>query len=487
MKKLFGEKSWASDERVQLGLLFLFALTVFFAKLGMNGMANYDDCFYAEKAKQILQNHNWWDLTYNHHPALENPPLYMWLMALAFKCMGVTVFAAKAPSALMGVLTVLLLYHFGKSLFNNWIGFYGAFILTATYPFFKYARHAMVDVTLTFFGLVALYSLFLALRKDRRFFLFWGLGIGFGMLTKSVLGLFPMVITVIFLLFISNRRKLLDPFFWLGCLVAMVVGGSWYWVEYLHFGNNFLNTHFGWLIFQRGLVEKPITRWTRYSYFTDLLTYYWPWLPLALWGIWLGIKKGLRKNEDLFFLLIWPLTIFSVMSVMSSHALWYILPAFPGFALWAAYALDHVLSAQNKVKLGKILIGVGLVLTVVLNAQPYALDRDREKDTRIVAPYIKHFCGQGAKLIAMRESFYGLNNAMLFFSDHAAEPLYDNADGVEKEFQDKAVVLCVVHRGDMDDVQKTVKQWYPVKYGEDFVLLSNQKLDTSDVRSDLLN
>ncbi len=46
-------------------------------------MANFDDCFYAEKAKEILQNRQWWILTFDHNPAFENPPLYMWLTALS--------------------------------------------------------------------------------------------------------------------------------------------------------------------------------------------------------------------------------------------------------------------------------------------------------------------------------------------------------------------------------------------------------------------
>ena len=94
---------------------------------------------------------------------------------------------------------------------------------------------------------------------------------------------------------------------------------------------------------------------------------------------------------------------------------------------------------------------------------------------------MKHFADNGDRLIALREEFFGLNNTLLFFSDHAAEPLYQNVADIQKEFLSKQIVLCVAHRGDLAEIQKTVTTWYPVKYAEDLVLISNQKLDINDV------
>ncbi len=471
------------EDRLYFGILFLFSLTVFFTRLGSGGMANYDDCFYAEKAKEILQNQQWWILTFDHNPAFENPPLYMWLAAISYKIFGVGVYAAKFPSALMATLNVCLLYSLARFLFNPWVGRYAAFILTATYPFFKYGRHAMVDVTLTFFFVTALYCLLLALRKNPIYFIPWGLCIGLAVLTKSVLGLFPLLISVLFLLATSQWRKIHKGYFLAGCLKAAIVGGSWYGIEYLSFGQAFLKTHFGWLIFQRGFQYKGEPWFHHLSYLKDLLIFDWPWLPLEALGLIVMLRAGRWRNENILLILIWITAVIGVMSCMQTGVLWYIMPSFPALALVAAWALDRFLGERTKVNLGKVLAGIGLLTVVLLNTLPIPLNQDREKDVRILAPYVKNFCGEGAALVALREDYYGLNNSLLFFSDHAAETFLNDPKGLKAIFDSPKLVLCVAHRGDLDELKTALREWYPVKYGEDLVLIANQKTNTSDLNT----
>jgi len=173
-----------------------------------------------------------------------------------------------------------------------------------------------------------------------------------------------------------------------------------------------------------------------------------------------------------------------VMSCMKTRYVWYLMQSLPALALVSANGLYHwagIPSQREKVFKGIFVLGLSAV--VLLNFLPYALDRDREKDTRIIAPYVKQFADKGAKVIALREEYYGLNNALLFFSDHAAEPLYPNVVDIQKEFASPQLVLCVAHRGDLDEIQKTFPDWYPVKYGDDLILIANQRLDVSDVQT----
>ncbi len=474
----------ALSERIQLGVLALFTLSIYFSKLGLNGMANFDDCFYAEKAKEILQNHKWWTLTYNHHPAFENPPFYMWLAALSYKIFGIGVFAAKFPSALMGFLNVMLVYHLGKYLFHRRVGLYAGFILATTYPFLKYSRHAMVDVTLTFFVVSALFLFLLALRKDRRFFLLWGFCIGLAMLVKSVLGLFPLAISGAFLLSTSQWKKALNPFFFSGLAISLFVGCSWYAVEYLSFGQNFIEVHFSWLIFQRGFQGNPEPLYRHLGFLLDLTTYYWPWLPLSvLGGVWMARTK-LRKNENNLFVLIWFSLIFIIISLLKARVIWYFMPCFPALALLSGYAADRIISTSKwRFTTAKILLTAGVSIAVLLPALPFRLDKDREKDTRVLAPYVKYFGDRGAKIVALHEEFYGLNNALLFFSDHAAEPLFQKVEDLERVFQNRDTVLCLAHRKDLPEIQVGVKKWYPVKSGEDLMLIVNRELEASEVQA----
>ena len=115
----------------------------------------------------------------------------------------------------------------------------------------------MFDVTLSFFVTVALISLWLALHKDARYFFLWGICTAVAVLIKSVLGLFPAVISVAFLLATGRWKKLFSPAFLGGCAIIVLVGFSWYRNEAIIFGKSFYNVHFGWLIIERGFQNAP--------------------------------------------------------------------------------------------------------------------------------------------------------------------------------------------------------------------------------------
>ena len=138
-----------------LSAIFIGAVLIF-SKLGGDGIANYDDAFYAQKAKEIWQTGSWMTLHYAGAPAFENPPGFIWLVALSYKIFGVNDFGAIFPSALFGVLTMVLVYFFGRSLFGAGTAPVAAFVMATTLYFIKYARHAMIDVTLSFFVTAAL-------------------------------------------------------------------------------------------------------------------------------------------------------------------------------------------------------------------------------------------------------------------------------------------------------------------------------------------
>jgi 4-amino-4-deoxy-L-arabinose transferase-like glycosyltransferase len=470
------------NEKFQLFFLTLFALTVFFAKLGLNGLANYDDCFYAEEAKEILKTGNWIILHYNGGAAYHNAPLFMWLVALSYKVFGLSVFAAKFPSALMGFMTVFLIYYLGRILFDANQAFLAAFILSTTYPFFKYARHSMLDVTLAFFVTLAMLALVLALRKNDKFFWLWGLAIGLAILTKSAFGVFPLIITFLFLPLAGRWKTFINPHFWGGVATALVIAGAWVASQYMIGGQDFINMHLKFIIMGKVSDDTPEAWYAHLGFIKDLFIFYWPWIPVAIYGLVRIMRGDLKDRETTVLLVLWSLTVLVVMSCMKTRYIWYLMQSLPALALVSANGLYHwagIPSQQEKVFKGIFILGLSAV--VLLNFLPYALDRDREADTRILAPYVKYFGDKGDRVIALREEFYGLNNAMLFFSDHAAEPLYQNVADIQKEFAVVQPVLCVAHRVDLDELQKSGFGWYPVKYANDLILIANQKLDVNDI------
>ncbi|MGA7159980.1 MAG: glycosyltransferase family 39 protein [Bacteroidota bacterium] len=473
--------SMVSDPRWQTVLVIFFAVTVMFSKIGTEGLANYDDCFYAEKAKEVLQTGSWMTLHYNGNPAFENPPMYIWLVAVAYKIFGINEYAAIFPSALMGVMTVLLIYFAARRSYGQWTGFFAAIILSTTFIFTRYARRAMFDVTLSFFVTAALISLWLALHKDARYFFLWGCCTAVAVLIKSVLGLFPAVISVTFLLATGHWKKLFSLTFLGGCAIIVLLGFSWYFHELMMFGKSFYSLHFGWLIIERGFQNAPEPWYAHLSYLKDLLVYYWPWLPLFIYGFIRAVRGAVRRDERSILLALWVLIIVGTMSAMSNRVLWYIMPIFPAAAIMCGESLTDLLSNSARLRFAKVCWLLAIVVAILINATPLQLGMHREVEVRTIAPYVKYYGNEGATVIGYRQPFYGLNNALLFYSDHAANPIVSTWNEVDEAFKSEKTVLCVVNCTDLNDLAGHIGNLSIIKQCAALALVANRQLNTSKV------
>jgi 4-amino-4-deoxy-L-arabinose transferase-like glycosyltransferase len=434
-----------------LAVVFLGAVLIF-SKLGGRGIANYDDCFYAQKAKEILSSGSWMTMTHAGVPSFENPPGFIWLQALSYLLFGVGDFSAVFPSALFGVLTVVLVYFYSRELTGPGAAWPSAFVMATTFFFLKYARHAMIDVTLTFFSALALYAAVLAVRKDRRWFLLWGASTAFCVLMKSVLGFFPPLITVVFLIATRRSRTLIDPWFLAGSAIAIVAGCSWYLHEYLAFGSDFTRLHFSWLIVQRGFEGGGDPWHSHLSYLADIAATYWPWLPVFAWGAWRLVAAARKGDEAALLLLVWPALIVGVMSLMQTRASWYIMPAYAAFAMTCGAAIDSWMGDRLKKLAPRTIAIFAVAAGLVINFTPIELSSERELDARTLAPVLRERAGAGAKLVGYNFDFHSVNNALLFYSDHAARPVYSDPGELADAMSEPSPVVCVLYARHLPDV-----------------------------------
>ena len=102
---------------------------------------------------------------------------------------------------------------------------------------------------------------------------------------------------------------------------------------------------------------------------------------------------------------------------------------------------------------------------------------------RIIAPYVKHFAENGDKVVAYKYDYYGLNNALLFYSDHAASPSYHKPEEISSALETSDTVLCVVSVSDYDEIVQNVHGFHVIKKTDEIILISNKPLDTSDIKT----
>src|SRR5439155_1547430 len=295
----------------------------------------------AGKGKEMVRGGDWLTPHSAGTPRLDNPPLFLWLQSVAFLVLGVNDRAAIFWSALSGALCIPILYRLarlrlGLDPFESWSA---ATVLLTTQYFLKYARHAMFDVFLTLLFLVAIYAYVRAVQGERRSFLLLGLATGLGILTKSVLGLFPLTVAVVHLLATGRGRTLRDGWLLGGLGVAALVAAPWYVANFLRSGGQLLEEHFRWLLWQRGLgIGGGVRPWWSYlDYLRELGQVYWPWLPLAVAGLVIAIRETAApavaatapastaaaapavaapwsRRDTALLLLLWLFTVVGIMS-----------------------------------------------------------------------------------------------------------------------------------------------------------------------------
>ena len=126
-------------------LIGMLASTVFLTQLGSSRLWDRDEPRNAGCAAEMLQRGDWVVPTFNGELRAHKPVLTYWAMMLAYSVLGVSEFAARLPSAVCGVGTVLLTCLIGCRLYSRQAGCWAAVALATTVMFSIESRAATHD------------------------------------------------------------------------------------------------------------------------------------------------------------------------------------------------------------------------------------------------------------------------------------------------------------------------------------------------------
>jgi 4-amino-4-deoxy-L-arabinose transferase-like glycosyltransferase len=428
-----------SNRTFQVIFLVFSSLLTFLGRQLDRGITNFDGAYYAIKAREIFSSDSLWAVTWKGTAHFfDNPPLPFWITGLVYKVFGVSGYGAVFSSAIFGVLIVYLTYSLCNYLYkDNWTSFLAAFVLLFPGLFLDSSRRAMLDITLAFFVTASMYCLIKGL-ENRKFYLLYGLMAGCAVLTKSLLGFFPVVIGIVFMFWHGKFKKIFDPGFMVGVSIALVVGCSWYVVNWHLFGDLFIERHFRSahmrLFPQDFFSNNPLYV---FGYLKDMLRNYWPWFPVTVIGIFLFARRGLKeKDKQAMFLFLWVFIPFVIMSTSRNQTLRYLFMIFPAFGIITAHTLAGWLKDSQKEKALPWMIGVVMTIILVINVTPIQVKvslNQNNHEVRDLAPFVHINTRPGEKIYNYGFTPWNPTQVLAFYSGRFLEsPVKDAETLIQK-------------------------------------------------------
>jgi len=362
-----GSDSWLRD---LLALTFILGIP-FLQFLGRLPLIDPDEGRYAEIPREMLERGDLITPTLNYVKYFEKPPLLYWINAASMKLFGLNEFSARLPSALCGLLTILVTYLIARQIYDRRTALFSAVILGTSTGFVLQSRIILTDMLLTLCLTAGLGAFIVAAQRDegRRdsplvwylFYLFCALAV----LAKGLVGIvFPGGI-IFFFLMLGWRWRILGRMHLIsGLLLFLAVVVPWFAVvshrnpEFLHFF--FIREHF------ERFTSTVHGRYKPFWFFVPvLLVTMLPWsclIPGALGRAWSERRR--EAGQAGMFLLIWVAVIFLFFSLSSSKLVPYILPVVPPLSILISHRICRLPGGRDRGLKGAS-IGMGIILTTL--------------------------------------------------------------------------------------------------------------------------
>ncbi len=215
----------------------LIIVVAYFTKLGSVEVQPWDEGLYAVRGEGIVLYGNVWDQTehalgglYSSIPA----PMVSWHVAIGTYVFGRTAVGVRLITILDAGIALCLLYVILLRLVSHRTALLSVIIMGASLHWVVYSRQAMTEVPLMTYTLLALWGCF-RLRellanghrwqssKVLLFVAVFGIGLGFAMLTKLVVGALPILFVIGFLF--NRDSRMVGA---LGVSVGLIIALPWY-------------------------------------------------------------------------------------------------------------------------------------------------------------------------------------------------------------------------------------------------------------------
>jgi 4-amino-4-deoxy-L-arabinose transferase-like glycosyltransferase len=359
--------SQTADNRWLALLLVALGLPIFLLGLGSPALYDPHESLYAEIAREMVSSGDWLTPHLNGTRYLDKPPLFYWSIALAYKALGVSEFSARLPIAIAGWGGILLTWLIGRQLFDSNAGVLAGTVLTTSVGYFVFSRQLLPDMVFAGFTTLGIAGFLRALTSDRprpRWTILAYISLALAVMTKGILGLFPLAIMAIYLRCTGGWRALRSLMTLWGLVLFAALIVPWHvviaWQNEGYFWHHFANEQFLRFLGQRHPVDYislplPI-------FFLVLFLWLLPWSPYLALAFpqkrpQPGISPG-REGQGRLVLLLWAGMLLIFFSLSRARLPQYSLPAMPAMALLIGKGLDDRFSGRTASRTGLLIATV---------------------------------------------------------------------------------------------------------------------------------
>lgn len=361
------------DSPRTLWLIVIGFLLVWFYMLGARTLVPTDEGRYAEMAREMLVTGDWITPRLNGIKYFEKPPLQAWMNVITFEMFGLGDWQARLWTGLCGLLSIALVAHTGRKVFNARIGINAALVLGSSLLWAASSHYNSLDMAVAAMMSISLCGLLLSQRQQataaeqRNGMVLCWVGMALAVLSKGLIGVvLPGAVLIIYTFVARDWSIWKRLHMGKGLLIFFAIVSPWFILvalknpEHPHFF--FIHEHL-----QRFTSNVHKRYQPAYFFIAILALGIFPWLGVLLQGMWTALKKEPAGFQPKKMLLVWSVFIFVFFSISNSKLTGYILPIFPSLALLIACQLESSSSKSLRFAAGLLTVtGLGGLAFVLM-------------------------------------------------------------------------------------------------------------------------
>jgi 4-amino-4-deoxy-L-arabinose transferase-like glycosyltransferase len=309
-------KFWETANLLKIRILIILTASLLFVPfLGAVHLFDWDEINFAESAREMIAAGDFLNVKINFELFWEKPPLFIWMQVISMKIFGINEFAARFPNALLGVITLLILFEIGRKFYDTrmslfWVLAYAGSIL----PHF-YFKSGIID---PWFNLFIFLSIVFFIRfltenqKQKKIIAFSAVFLGLAVMTKGPAAILIFGLSgFVFLILKKFRMKISITDILIFIAVLTTVGGFWFILQ-AAFGN--YNVLHDFIMYQIRLFQTKDAGHGGFLGYHFVVLFFGVF-PASVFAL-KSFRKGIEETDNQKLFRQWMMILFWVVLIL---------------------------------------------------------------------------------------------------------------------------------------------------------------------------